>query len=371
MPQTLKNIINLGIKELRGLYRDPLMLGLIAYFFTFALYDAASAATDPVSDAAIAVVDEDQSALSARIKGAFLPPMFLPVKEIPRHEIDSVLERGIFTFVLVIPTSFEKNVAAGHYPQIQLNIDATRMKQSFAGGGYISSIIQQETAKFFKKGDSRSAVEISIRNRFNPNREQVWQEVINTLINNIAMLAIILTGSAVIREREHGTLEHLLVMPVNAFEIMVSKIWSMSLVVFLASVLSMFGVIRWALAVPISGSLPLFFSGVLLTLVALTAIGILLATIADSMPQLGMLIILVLLPMQMLSGGSSPLESMPEFVQRIMFFSPTTQFTTFGSAILYRGAGLDIVWKEFVALGAISAGVFLISLSRFRKSIAA
>lgn len=190
------------------------------------------------------------------------------------------------------------------------------------------------------------------------------------IINNITMLAIVLTGSALIREREHGTVEHLLVMPVTPFEIMMAKVWSMGLVVLVVSGLSLMLMVKGVLGVPIEGSIPLFMLGVALSLFATTSIGIFMGTIARSMPQLGLLMILVLLPLQMLSGGSTPRESMPQAVQDIMLTMPTTHFVSLAQAILYRGAGLSIVWPQFLTLLAIGGVFFLIALLRFRKRLA-
>jgi len=185
----------------------------------------------------------------------------------------------------------------------------------------------------------------------------------------VTMLSIVLTGAALIREREHGTLEHLLVMPVTPAEIMLAKVCSMGLVVLLAAMLALIFVVQGALHVPVQGSLALFMLAAALHLFATTSMGIFLATLARSMPQFGMLLVLVLLPLQMLSGGSTPYESMPVFVQDVMQTMPTTHFVSAAQAILYRGAGLDVVWPQLLAIIAIGGVLFALSLARFRKTI--
>jgi ABC-2 type transport system permease protein len=191
------------------------------------------------------------------------------------------------------------------------------------------------------------------------------------VINQVTMLSIILTGAALIREREHGTIEHLLVMPVTPFQIMTSKVWAMGLVVLVASGLSLALVVHGLLAVPIEGSIALFLAGAALHLFATTSMGIFLATVARSMPQLGMLLLLVLLPLQMLSGGSTPRESMPELVQLVMLAAPTTHFVLLAQAILYRGAGVSVIWPQLIALAVIGTAFFSLSLARFRRTIGA
>ena len=370
--QKLKNIFQLGVKELRGLARDPLLIGLILYVFSVGVYVAATAAPDSIMNAAIAIVDEDDSQLSNRIADAFLPPRFMPPARISRPEIDPGMDEGKYTFVLVIPYRFQKDVLAGKSPELQLNVDATRMSQAFTGSGYVQQIALEEIAKFVNRDDETSTTELArvvMRNRFNPNLTQSWFGSIVELINNITMLAIILTGAALIREREHGTLEHLLVMPVTSFEIMASKVWSMALVVLVAAGLSLLIVIEGFLGVPVEGSIPLFLFGMALHLFAATSMGIFLASVAQNMPQLGMLLILVLMPMQMLSGGVTPRESMPEGVQFFMQAAPTTHFVEFSQAILFRGAGFDVVWKSFLMLSIIGSILFVVSWIRFRKTV--
>jgi ABC-2 type transport system permease protein len=189
------------------------------------------------------------------------------------------------------------------------------------------------------------------------------------VINNVTMLSIILTGAALLREREHGTIEHLLAMPVTPFEIMTSKVWAMGLVVLVASGLSVAFVVQGLLSVPIEGSIALFLAGTALHLFATTSMGIFLGTLARSMPQFGLLLMLVLLPLQLLSGGVTPRESMPEAVQFIMLAAPNTHFVMLAQAILYRGADLSVVWPQFVALAAIGTVLFSLSLARFRKTL--
>ena len=370
MLQSIKNIYRLGVKEIIGLCRDWLMLVLIFYSFTVAIVVSSRSQPDSLNKATIAIVDDDQSQLSKRISDAFMPPMFLPAKQIKQSEIDQTMDRGENTFVVVFPPNFERDVLAGRQPEVQINVDATRMTQAFSGSGYIQQIIQKEIKTYLAQEESKQEAKFVVRNRFNPNLTQSWFTSVMQLVNNITMLAIILTGAALIRERENGTLEHLLVMPVRTFEIIAAKIWSMMAVVLLASAFSLIFVIRMFMHVPVEGSVLLFLFGVALHLFAATSLGVFLACISQNMPQLGMLLILVYLPLQMLSGGSTPRESMPQWVQDVMLAAPTTHFVEFSQAILYRGAGIEVVWKPFLILFLIGVILFVISLAKFRKSVA-
>jgi len=365
------NIWHLGIKELRSLLRDPMMLVLIVFAFTFAIYTSARAMPETLNKAPIAVIDEDRSPLSARIVDAFYPPYFIPPVLITQAEMDARMDAGLDTFALNIPPDFQRDVLAGRSPTIQLNVDATRMSQAFTGSGYIQSIVTGEVNAFMEghRSITTPPVDLALRARFNPELNKSWFGAVMKIIDNVTMLSIILTGAALIREREHGTIEHLLAMPVTPFEIMTSKVWAMGLVVLLAVGLSLTFVVQGLLAVPIEGSVALFLAGAALHLFATTSMGILLATIARSMPQFGLLLMLVLVPLQLLSGGSTPRESMPQFVQDIMLAAPNTHFVMLAQAILYRGAGFSIVWPQFAALAVIGSALFAASLARFRKTL--
>ena len=283
------------------------------------------------------------------------------------------MDKGRYTFIVIFPPNFQEKVLANNNPEVQVNVDATRMSQAFTGNGYIQQIIAKEVNSFVNETTGRNTTdtaEILIRNRFNPNLIKAWEGAMNGLVNNVTMIALILTGAALIRERERGTLEHLLVMPVTPFEIMVSKVWSMSLVVLVATGLSLNVVVQAALEVPVAGSFWLFMTGVVFNLFAVTSLGIFLACFARDMPQLGILMILVLLPMQMLSGGTTSQDNMPDLIRWIMQLSPTTHFVNFSKAILFRGAGLDIVWPIFLKMILIGTLFFSVALKRFRRTVA-
>jgi len=363
------NIFQLGIKELRGLARDGMLMLLIVYAFTLQIYTGSSALPETLNNAAIAIVDEDQSPLSSRISTAFYPPYFSPPKQISIAEMDKRMDAGLDTFALNIPPDFQRRLMAGQQPAIQLNIDATRMSQAFSGGGYVQSIVTSEIQEYVDRyrGATSVPVDLTLRSRFNPELDKSWFGSINNIITAITMLSIVLTGAALIREREHGTVEHLLVMPVTPLEIMLSKVWSMGLVVLVASAFSLFVVVRGLLAIPIEGSLSLFLLGTALQLFAMTSMGIFLATVAGSMPQFGMLLILFLLPLQVLSGAMTPRESMPDIIQYIMLLAPNTHFIILAQSVLFRGAGLDVVWPQLLALLAIGSALFVFALRRFRR----
>lgn len=371
MQEKLSNIYRLGVKELWSLWRDPMMLLLILYSFSASIYIAGTSMPETLHKAPIAVVDEDQSGLSGRIISAFYLPYFIPPELINLSEVDAALDAGRYSFVLTIPPSFERDLLAGRSPKVQLSVDATRISQAFSGSGYIEQIVSSEIREFSQRHRLNNSlpVDLVLRASFNPNLTASWFGSLMEVINSVTMISIILTGAALIREREHGTIEHLLVMPVTPGQIMLSKILSMGLVVLLSTGFSLTIIIQLVLAVPVEGSILLFLLVTALQLFATTSMGIFMATVARSMPQFGLLLILVLLPLQLLSGGMTPRESMPEVIQNVMLAAPNTHFVAAAQAILYRGAGLDVVWPQMLALLLIGGVLFRFSLQRFRKSL--
>ena len=369
--QRLANIYRLGVKEFFSLRRDLVMVGLIVYAFTYAVYAPTQHAQTELKNASVAVVDEDRSQLSQRLRDALLQPLFQPPAELAANEIDAAMDSGSYTFVIDIPPKFEADVLAGRQPEIQINVDATAMTHAGHGATYLQQIIAQEIREFMRgKGAAlQEPVSLVVRAKFNPNLNSTWFMGVMQIINMITLLAIMLSGAALIREREHGTLEHLLVMPLTPAEIMIAKVWANGLIIVIAATLSLKVVVQGLLAVPIAGSVPLFVAGTALYLFSVTALGIFLATIARSMPQFGLLALPIFTVMYLLSGGTTPLDSMPRWLQIAMQFSPSTHFVSLAQAILYRSAGFDVVWPSFAAVTAIGGVFFLSALVRFRKTV--
>jgi len=367
----IATVWRLGIKELWGLVRTPALLVLILFAFSLQIYVAATATPFTLNKAPISIVDEDVSPLSARIATAFYLPWFTPPQTITLSQMNRRMDAGIDTFTLVIPAGFQRDLLAGAEPAMQLNVDATRMTQAFTGAGYVQAIVAGEVAEFARRyrAEEVPPVDLVLRARFNPELNPGWFGAMMEVVNNVSLLSVILAGAALIRERERGTIEHLLVMPVTPVEIMVGKIWPMALVVLGAVLFSMTVVVQAWLDIPVAGSLWLLMAGAALQLFATTSLGILLATVAGSMPQFGLLLMLVLFPLQILAGGLTPVENMPDALRWAMSAAPDTHFVSLAQAVLFRGAGLDTVWPQLASLAAIGAAFFALSLWRFRKSL--
>ncbi len=368
----LANVYYLGLKELASLAADTILLVFTIYWFSFMVYSEATGVEIEVRNANLAIVDGDRSVLSRQLRDALRPPQFKPAAVIDRASVNREMDRGRFSFVLDIPPHFEADILRGRRPRIQLNIDATAVAQAGVGAGYIEAIVVREVASFLQQRgiDAAAPAGTVVRSFFNPNLNSLWFQSVNSLIEKITLVSMLLVGAAVIREREHGTIEHLLVMPLRPSEIAAAKIWANGLAVLAASALSLALVVRFVLQVPIEGSVILFLFGAALYLFATTSLGILMATIANSMPQFGLLMTVVFINLTLLSGANSPLETMPELLQSVLQISPAVHFVQFSQGVIYRGADLAITWPHMLTLFGLGIVFMSFALMRFRSMLA-
>ena len=365
--QMLKNIYYLTRKEFRSVFSDPVLIILIAYIFTMPVYDMSRMSTD-VKHAAVAVIDRDQSVLSFRIRDALQAPFFQSPKAIDPHDTDALMNRGEFTFVIEIPPNFQRDVQAGRHPQIQLLIDATSMTQAGLGSSYINQIAGREINDFAGI-ELPEVIKPVVHAEFNPNTESSWFMPTSQIGTMAFLLLMLLAGAAVIRERERGTIEHLLVMPVTAPELMMSKILANGVVIMISAMLSLWFVVHLSIGVPLNGSLLLYAVGLAVFLFAVSSLGIMIATLAPTMAQFGMLVLPVYIVINLFAGGASPRVNMPQVAQDISEYWPLTQFMEFAQNILFRGAGLEIVWPQMLAMLLLGLLLLGLALLRFRKML--
>jgi len=362
----------LGLKEIMSLRRDWVMMALLVWSFTLAPIMEATGISSSVNNASIAFADEDNSPLSRALAAAFFPPEFQPPIQIAPGTGPAQMDAGRFLFVIAVPPGFERDLRAGRVPEIQVLIDATAMRQAGIGASYITSILGTEIRRFAVGADlvERKPVDLVLRSAFNPNRDNVQFAAVVSLIGQIMWLSTILTGAAMIREREHGTIEHLLAMPLAPLDIAAAKIWANAAVVLLAAGLALTFVLQGFLGVEIAGSKRLFLAATALFLFTATALGVFVATLARSMAQFALLVMLTVLPMLMLSGGETPIEGQPPWLQAATLILPSRHFMACSQAIVYKGAGIGTVWPEFLAMTLLGIGLLALSLLLFRRSVA-
>jgi len=320
-----RNLLTLIGKELRSLFADPILLILITYMFTGMVIAMSQSNTD-IRNAAVAIIDEDHSPLSRRLAHALRP-------------------------------------------EILNNIDATRMNQGGIGSAYLAQILAQETRETLKTPATTTLVNPVIRTRYNPNAENAYQMPVTALGNAILLLLLLLVGAAVIREREHGTIEHLLVMPVTASEIMLAKILANGLVILVASTLSLLGVVHGLLGVPINGTLTNHLLGAATYLFSIASLAIMIATLTPSLQQYSLLMLPLFIIMNLFSGATTSRSNMPELARAISEYWPSTQYAIYNQSIIFRGADLHELWPQLLNMGATGLLFLGLALVRFRKML--
>lgn len=374
----LSNIFILSLKEVKSLLSDLILVALMVYFFTVAVVVAAKGASQEVRNAPVAVADHDVSALSLRLRDAVRPPHFKIPESVSDEDVQRHMDLGDYYFVLDIPPNYEKDYLDGRKPRIQILVDATAMTLAGTGTGYLSSVLADELGKsatdYGRAGQSPAEpavlkAEPAVNVMFNPNSSAIWHMGVVQIVGNLTLLTLMLSGAAVIREKERGTIEHLLVMPVSASEIAIAKVCANGSVIVLLALVSLWCIVHAGLGVPIEGSMWLLTGGMLIYVLSFASLGILLAVLAPSMPQFGLLCIPVYMLVYLLAGATSPVESMPETMQKIIQISPTTQFVSFVQDVVHRGSEIGDVYRRLLIM--LGQGLFflILALSRFKSML--
>lgn len=369
--ERLSNVFWLISKELKSVLGDPVMVVLILWSFVVAVMLEASGAGDTVRNASLAIVDEDHSPLTRQISSALIPPWFQEPIFLSANQASAAMDRGEIMFILTFPPDFAADAILGKGPVVQLLADATAVSQAQLGTDYIRNIVQEESVAFLSGTPEAPPedLQLELRRAFNPNGNPVWFKSMSSLLNQLSLLTIALTGAAMLREREHGTIEHLMVMPITPAEVALSKVLATMIVVLVAFIGSLLFVVQGLLNVPVAGSAPLLVGGAAVYLWAAAAIGMLLGTLARSMAQFALLVIMVIIPVIILSGGMGAVESQPELVQRLTLALPSRHFLAFAKAVAFRGAGIGTVWPQLLLMAGLGAAFFAASLMLFRRSL--
>jgi len=364
------------VKEFLQLARDYVLLVFIIYAFTADIYLAGSGVSLQLREAPVYFMDNDKSQVSREFLSRFMPPYFrIKGEAASSRESSNLLDNGKAMIVVDIPASFQKSIVSGDHADIQVQIDTTN-----SGLGFLaSSYAQQITGKFglemalerIGMADSGhiNAPMITDDHRvwFNPNQDDTWFMSISELLTIITLFSVLLPGAAMVREKERGTVEQLLVSPLSSFQIMFPKVLSMTTVILAGCVISMLFVIKGVFHVPLKGSLVLFFAITTLYVFTTAGLGLFISTIAKNLAQVGMMTVLIFVPMLFLSGAWTPPEAMPPWMRTVMYISPLHYYIDTGFGILLKGAGIRVLWKQILEMAMLGSFIFGMGMWRFRK----
>ncbi len=363
-------------KEMLQLFRDVPIVAFLVYSFTLAIYITGNGIRSQLHDASLLVHDADHSISSRELIYRFQAPFFrLSGEVLDSREGLRLMDRGIAVAFLEIPPRFHEQLVTGEPTAVQLLVDTTNSPNGLSAASYAARIVArfgQETAfgKVGSVGDSTQDVPLVVSDHrvwYNPDQNEAWFECISHLLRQITIFALLLPAAALVREKERGTVEQLLVSPLTPFQIMASKALAMTVVILGATAVGLFGIMQPVFGVPIKGSVWLFFTLTALFVITTACMGLAGATLARNQGQVGMMTLLVAAPMLMLSGITAPMEAMPTWVRYLMALSPLRYFIEIANGILLKGAGLNILWDSVLAMTALGAALFGFGLWRFRR----
>lgn len=362
-------------KELLELGRDSVLIIFVIYAFTGDIFTAASGLNMDLTNAGLSVVDHDRTDLSRELIARFPAPYFsLRAEPKSERELLGRLDSGADILGIVIPPDFQSDLTHGKPAALQMFLDGSRASHAALAEGYGREIIGgiSEEIALRRLGLDAAArralptIEPALRVRFNPNRESPYFNGLNEMLSMMSLLAIALCAAALIREREHGTIEQLLVSPLAPWEIMLAKVTAATLVVLAGAALATFGMLVPYFHLPVRGSLLLFFACSAAFVFSMAGLGLVVASVCRTMPQVAMMTIIVIAPLLFLSGAWTPPEAMPGWLADATVLSPLRWFNEIAFGIFFRGATLRDLLMPIAAMNALGALFFLWGAIRFR-----
>jgi ABC-2 type transport system permease protein len=363
-------------KEMLQLSRDIPIGLLLVYSFTLAVYIAGNGIRSQLHNASLLVQDNDHSFSSRELIHKFKAPFFRLEGEITNpQEGLRALDRGKAMALLEIPPRFHELVSTGEPTAVQLLVDTTNAPQGLSAASYTVRIIaqfEQDTVLARLGGTETSSQNLPViisdhRVWYNPDQNDAWFESVSHLLRQITIFSILLPAAALVREKERGTVEQLLVSPLSPFQIMLPKVLAMTMVILCATAVALFGIMKPAFGVPVRGSILLFFSLTALFVFSTAGMGLAAATVTRNQAQVGMMTLLVVAPMMLLSGLVAPMEALPPWTRNLMMLSPLRYFIDIANGILLKGSDLSILWNSVLAMALLGVGLFAFGMWRFRR----
>jgi ABC-2 type transport system permease protein len=364
------------VKELRQLFRDKALIGFFFWAFVMDVYLAGSGTSMQLVNAGLAVHDEDHSVVSRELIHRFQMPYFRFDGEVA-HPNEGIrrLDFGDAVVLLNIPPRFQESLASGEATVVQMQVAATHSPQGLSAASYGARIIGEfglesslrRMGMSTNGGTSLPIVRSDHRVWYNPNQNESWFMSISELLTITTIFSVLLPAAALVRERERGTIEQLLVSPLTPFQIMFPKVMAMTMIILTGTAMSLFGILHGIFDVPMKGSLLLYFAMTTLYVFTMAGLGLVAATIATNQAQVMLMTILVVAPMINLSGTWTPPEAMPVLLRDLMQLSPLYHFVTISYGIQLRGVGLDILWPSILSMLALGGSLFGFGMWRFRR----
>jgi ABC-2 type transport system permease protein len=362
-------------KEFAQLLRDVPILCVLLWAFGGSIYIHGHGASTEIHNYPVVILDLSRSVLSRELVARLHAPYFRIIGHAASdRELVEDLDLARATLAIVIPAEFEREVRAGR-GSVQVISDGTLATSATIAVAHLTTItaeynrylVAQRAGAPAGGGGRVPSVDARIRVAYNPNETAAWFSSVLELLNMTTMVSMLLTAAAVVREKERGTLDQLLVTPLRPAELFAAKIIPTMVVVLVLSFLALIVIIRGAFGTPVRGSLLLFYSVTALYVFTVASLGVAMAVIVRNIAQGMMLLILILFPMLFLSGARFPPETFEPWMRYLSLISPMRYYIDFGYQVLFKGNGLAYVWGDLVGILVIGALMFGFAVLRFGR----
>jgi ABC-2 type transport system permease protein len=360
--------IGLLRKETIQFFRDRVILGLILWLYTIEVVICAMALSFDVENVPMAVVDQDRSVLSRTLlqKFALSESFVLKHQENDVSVAERHLTRGEVTTILVIPPGFERSVRAGNQAKVQFLQDGTDSNIAANSLYYAKGIVNAFVREQFPQSRDTNVVSVT-RIWYNPQLTTANFMVLSMIALAGMMVGVIHPAASIVREKERGTIEQLLVTPISTLQLFLAKL-TPTMIMGILSVFPSLLIVR-AFDVPLRGSLALFLALTGVFLLSAIALGVLIASYSRTLQQALLLSFFGLFPVMFLSGTLTPVESMPVFLQALSYLSPLRYYMDIITGIFLKGAGWMELWDETLSLLAIAVPMLILALAVFRRRL--
>ncbi|MFH1454625.1 MAG: ABC transporter permease [Armatimonadota bacterium] len=362
-------------KEFLQFFRNVALLIIVLYCCTLDIYMASEFSMD-LTNYPVAIYDMDKTTASRELVSKIRKPYFI-IKEYiqEENEVDRLILEGKVGVVVVIPYRFQDKLDSGRSAPLQIILDATTSNTAEMAANYIYQIVSHYSANVIGEKwnvsnsiyDTSPVISCRTRYEFNQNLDDHWSMCLSEFFSVITLIGMLLTATAMVNEKQFGTIEQLMVTPLKPMQIMLAKIIPMVGIFMVASFISVYCIMLPAVGMPLRGS---YLDFLLLTMVfcfTLCGMGLLIATVSQNLSQTVLLTILILFPMMFLSGAWVPPEALPVWMQYLIYLSPMKYYIDIGMAIFFKGNSLFFMWQEFLMLLGLGLILFYLGAVRFRK----
>lgn len=367
------------IKEFIQVFRDKR-----ARFFLFGppiiqMMIFGYAATLEIKHVPTVIVDYDNSQVSRDLVSRFEASRYFDIrKKLPdSRQVKQLIDDGDVTMAIQINAGFAKDIRKGQTAHVQVLVDSTNSNTALVGLGYVNEIAAKFASDYLKETLERTApfaitqmpkIVLDKRPWYNTDMSSQWFFVPGVIGNLVLVIVVTLTAFAVVREREIGTLEQIMVTPIRRSEFILGKTIPFFLIGLLdAALISTIGILKFS--IPLRGSIGVLACGTVLFLLCVLGIGLFISTVSLTQQQAMMTSFFFIMPSVIFSGFGSPISSMPEFFQYLTYINPMRYYQIVLRSVYLKGVGLDVLWPEMAAMAVIGVSMLMVSVLRFQKSL--